>query len=619
MKYFILFIFILSISFSAEIDIKLFDNNQNKSYFAEIEQQILEAQKSKSKNIEIINAEKAHLKRLEEASSQKMSFDEFDLNLLSHENNLADSILKALFYVSEIEVKIKKQNDILRDIQNKLSVLKKRIENIVENDKEFLLSYQLQYAYYRVQKSHIETRLGLFSFNKKKVVNSISDSLKNKIDFSLDKVDNEITKIDENSKKLIQQKTGYEIELEKEIINENDKNKETLEKEIKKLEKLLQDGFFQKIDLLNKKILNTLIDKNGKEYLKLYERVNTILLNLNGELAEIYSEQNILIREIAKKILGNTKIFINTSLFESKSYIEQFKKYFSSTLFVFNEQAITLLSILKALFLITAGFLFGVFYKRWIYKISSKWPNMSQMSLKLTANVGYYLIVFITIMIAMSSLGIDMSSISLIAGALSIGIGFGLQTVVSNFIAGIILMFERTIRIGDIIEISDVLKGTVADIRIRSTTIKTFDNIDIVIPNSSFIQNNVINWTLDDATRRIHISFGVAYGTKIEKVKEVILSELKNSDLTFLRNVKDKEPEIRLENMNTSSVDFELLVWVKANDKFKPNSLKSDFMILIYNALYKHNIEIPFPQLDLHVKKDLKKENDSGRDTSTIL
>jgi small-conductance mechanosensitive channel len=166
-------------------------------------------------------------------------------------------------------------------------------------------------------------------------------------------------------------------------------------------------------------------------------------------------------------------------------------------------------------------------------------------------------------------------------------------------------MFERTISIGDIIEIDSILKGTVTDIRIRSTTIKTFDNIDIVIPNSSFIQNNVINWTLDDTTRRLHIPFGVAYGTKVETVKELILKELSNSDLVYVKGVKDKEPEIRFENMNTSSVDFELLVWVKANDKFKPNSLKSDFLTLIYNSLYKYNIEIPFPQLDLHIKKNI--------------
>ena len=530
----------------------------------------------------------------------------FDLSLLEKSKDIQNSILKALFYISEIEVKQIKQNKLSNDIQNKLSVLKKRIENIIEEDKDLLLSYQLQYAYYKIQKTNIESRLELSETNKNIVLNKVieilekNETLKN---YKNTINQNSLEEINENIKKLVQQKVGYEIELEKEIINENDKNIELLKKDIAKVQKILENIYLEKTNFLNKELLNTLIKKDNQGFLKLYEDIDSLLPNINSELSEVYFQQNNIIKNISKKVLGNTKVFISKSLFESKNYIKDLKEYFTSTLFVFNEQAISFLSITKALFLIIIGFLFGIFYKRWIFKISTRWPNMSQMSLKLTANVGYYLIILITIMVSMSSLGIDMSSISLIAGALSIGIGFGLQTVVSNLIAGIILMFERTIRIGDIIEISDLLKGTVTDIRIRSTTIKTFDNIDIVIPNSSFIQNNVINWTLDDSTRRLHVSFGVAYGTKIERVKEIILLELENSDLVYLRDVKDKMPDIRLENMNTSSVDFELLVWVKANDKFKANSLKSDFLTLIYNSLYKYEIEIPFPQLDLHLKK----------------
>lgn len=603
MKYLILFILSVSVLFCAQIDTKLFDVNQNKTYLKEIELQINESQKLKLKSDEIINAEKSNLKRLEETSSIKVQFDPFDLNLLEKEKELRNSIFKALYYISDIEVKEKKQNEFSTDIQNKLSVLKKRIDNIIEKDKESLLSYQLQYAYYKIQKANIEKRIELFSSNKKIVFNALIDVFEKKNIPINDKSQNGVEKIEENIKKLLQQEVGFEIELEKEVISQNDKNAETQRKEISKIKKLLQDAYLEKVIYLNNNLLDSLITKDDQSFLKLYGEIDNLLVNIDSEIAEVYFAQNYILKNISKKIFGNTKSLISKSLFEGKSYIDDLKKYATTTLFVFNEQSISFLSIVKALFLITVGFLFGLFYKRWILKISARWPNMSQMSLKLIANIGYYIIIVITIMVSMSSLGIDMSSISLIAGALSIGIGFGLQTVVSNFIAGIILMFERTIRIGDIIELNDILKGTVTDIRIRSTTIKTFDNIDIVIPNSSFIQNNVINWTLDDATRRLHIPFGVAYGTKIEKIKEIILLELKNSELVYVRNNKDKEADIRLENMNTSSVDFELLVWVKANEKLRPNAIKSDFLILIYNALYKYEIEIPFPQLDLHMKK----------------
>jgi small-conductance mechanosensitive channel len=142
--------------------------------------------------------------------------------------------------------------------------------------------------------------------------------------------------------------------------------------------------------------------------------------------------------------------------------------------------------------------------------------------------------------------------------------------------------------------------------RIRSTTIKTVDNIDIIIPNSSFIQNNVINWTLEDTSKRQHISFIVAYGTDIEYLKKVVLDELEHSDLKYIRDDSNKQPEVWMKAMNSSSIDFELLVWVEWDNKLRPNSLKSDFLILIYNTLNKYGIQIPFPQLDLHLKHTQK-------------
>jgi small-conductance mechanosensitive channel len=166
------------------------------------------------------------------------------------------------------------------------------------------------------------------------------------------------------------------------------------------------------------------------------------------------------------------------------------------------------------------------------------------------------------------------------------------------------MMFERSVRVGDFIELSDTLRGTVTDMRIRSTVIKTLDNIDIVVPNSSFIQNNVINLTLDDTMRRLHIPFGVAYGTEVEKVKEAILSELSESGLKYYRGEnEERQPLIRMTGMGASSVDYELLVWIDWSPQ-RQNATKSDFLILVYKTLYKHGIEIPFPQMDLHLKSE---------------
>ena len=603
MKLFFLFLTFFTFSFSAQIDVKLYDKATSNNYYQEIEEIINKSKLENSKPNEIINEEKTHLKKLLAISSQKVLIEEFNLKLFNDEKISSNTLIKALIHLSNIKVKSKKQYEFKNDIQNKLSFLKKAIENITEDKKNFLLSYQLQFAYYKLLIADIEARIQLFNTHEKELESSIVTSLQKVVVKDKEVIEIELKKIDENINKLLLQKAAFQIELEKETINENKNNVDISQTNIDKIKNLYQNELLSSIKLLSKKVIYSFKDSNEKDFIKIYNEIEKIIIDLNIDNKLIYNEQNILFKDIAKQIFGNTKLFISDSLSQSKDYLFQIKDKLTSTLFVFNEQAISLISLIKSLFLIFLGFTVGSLYKKWIYKISTKWPNMSQMSLKLSANVGYYLIVLITFMIAMSSLGIDMSSISLIAGALSIGIGFGLQTVVSNFIAGIILMFERTIRIGDIIEINNLITGTVSDIRIRSTTIKTFDNIDIVVPNSSFIQNNVINWTLDDATRRLHIPFGVAYGTKVEKVKEVIIKELIESDLRFVRDDANKAPEIRLSNMNASSVDFELLVWVKANDRLKPNALKSDFLILIYNSLYKYEIEIPFPQLDLHLKK----------------
>ena len=152
----ILFLFLTITSlFSAQIDTKLFENIQDTSYLKEIENSITQAEKEKSKDIEIINTEKKHLKQVLEAYLLKVSIKEFDLSLLNEEKNLLDSLFKSVFYISELKIKEKNQLQLSSEIQNKLSLLKKRIENIVEEDKKNLLTYQLQYAYYKLQRNHI--------------------------------------------------------------------------------------------------------------------------------------------------------------------------------------------------------------------------------------------------------------------------------------------------------------------------------------------------------------------------------------------------------------------------------------------------------------------------------
>lgn len=602
MRWFILVLFLKAAVWSASIDTNLYEGTDKEAYYLTISEQIEAAAESGLSSEEITKEEKLQLARLRSAAAQVPQIERYDLQLFSGSVITPEYYYSGIRAAASLRLKLEQHGGMLTEIDAKQAFLKHAIENIVEEKKPRLLSFQLQYAYYKLQQKNLETKSALLQSHEQEIITLLVNKLSLLQCEAVETIEERLLRSNTTLGQAVQEKVSLQISLEQAMIEGND-NTEHIQQKINTTEAQYQQALAAKIIVKVQQSLCMLKQKRNKDFFTLLEEVQTLSANVAKDEQPLYAHEIAILREIAKEVFGSTKLFIGDTQHESMAALTKIKDSFSAPLFVYNEQPISLLSLLKALIWVVLGFFLGVLYKRWIARLGRRWPDMSQMSIRLASNIGYYLIVIITFIIAVGSIGIDMTSISLIAGALSIGIGFGLQTVVSNLIAGIILMFERTIRIGDTIEISDMLRGRVTDMRIRSTTVKTFDNIDIVVPNSSFIQNNVINWTLEDPTRRLHIPFGVAYGTEVEKVKKTVLDELAKSSLTYIKGDSEKQPEVWMVAMNSSSVDFELLVWVEWASKLRPNSLRSDFMILIYNALYKHGIQIPFPQLDLYVKQ----------------
>ena len=209
--------------------------------------------------------------------------------------------------------------------------------------------------------------------------------------------------------------------------------------------------------------------------------------------------------------------------------------------------------------------------------------------------VGY---VFITIglYVALKLVGIDLSSLAVVAGAVGVGLGFGLQNVISNFVSGLIILAERPIAIGDRVEMGEVA-GLVTRISLRSTTIVTNDNITIIVPNSDFITTKVTNWSYGDLKVRIRLPVGVAYGTDPERLRCVLL-EVASDHPKVLR---DPPSEVFFSGFGDSSLNFELGVWT-AEMAAKPRRFRSELNYAIERKLRENNIEIPFPQRDLHLR-----------------
>ena len=184
----------------------------------------------------------------------------------------------------------------------------------------------------------------------------------------------------------------------------------------------------------------------------------------------------------------------------------------------------------------------------------------------------------------------------MLAGAVGVGIGFGLQNITNNFVSGIIILFERPIKVGDRIEMGDV-SGDVIRISMRSTTIVTNDNISIIVPNSDFISSKVINWSHTDRNIRFNIPICVSYKEDPQIIKKLLLEVAAEN-----KGILDKpKPDVLFKNFGDSSLDFNLRIWTREFIN-RPNVLKSQIYYSVFEKFKEHGIEIPFPQRDLHIK-----------------
>jgi small-conductance mechanosensitive channel len=209
-----------------------------------------------------------------------------------------------------------------------------------------------------------------------------------------------------------------------------------------------------------------------------------------------------------------------------------------------------------------------------------------------------YLVYTVAILIALGMMGMDYTKLALIAGALSVGIGFGLQNIVSNFISGLILLFERPIRIGDWVVVGGI-EGYVRKINIRATVIETFDMAEIIVPNSEFISGQVTNWTLASMVGRVVVPVGVAYGSNTEQVRDILL-DVARSHPEVVNNASAPEPSVVFREFGDSSLNFQLRCFLVNVDRRL--RVLSDLNFAIDKAFREAGIEIPFPQRDLHVK-----------------
>lgn len=206
-----------------------------------------------------------------------------------------------------------------------------------------------------------------------------------------------------------------------------------------------------------------------------------------------------------------------------------------------------------------------------------------------------FTLITLGLLMAVRSIGMPLDQLTIIFSAFSVGIGFGLQNIFNNLVSGVILLFEREVQIGDIIEVGDLM-GTVKEMGIRSSHIRTFEGAEVIIPNGLLISKEVVDWTLSDKSRRIEIISGVAYGSDVRLVEKLLMEVIKKHP-----DVKpDPEPMVLFNALGESSLDFRLLFWTDNFDHWL--RIRSEIIFAIHDTLKENDINIPFPQRDLHVR-----------------
>jgi small-conductance mechanosensitive channel len=260
------------------------------------------------------------------------------------------------------------------------------------------------------------------------------------------------------------------------------------------------------------------------------------------------------------------------------------------------------------LVIISAGIFYGSFLASWIVQKLLIDEGLARRRVETgvrfsIARLVHYVLIFVGFVLALLALGFEFTKLTIMLSALGVGIGFGLQGVVNNFVSGLILLFERPVRVGDTIE----LEGRWAEIKkigLRATTVRTLDQADVIIPNADLIANQVTNWTLSNRCVRLTIPVGVAYGSDVPLVMELLMACANDNPILAKRFT----PQVLFLSFGESSLDFELRVWVRdADHRLKA---KSELHQAIDRRFREANIEIAFPQRDLHLR---------GLDESLIL
>jgi small-conductance mechanosensitive channel len=279
--------------------------------------------------------------------------------------------------------------------------------------------------------------------------------------------------------------------------------------------------------------------------------------------------------------------------------LEQMKELLSYTVFTVSDQAVTLGKLL----LIPALLIFGMLVTKLLVRFITKRltnkktdPNL----IHLLQRILYVIAISVIVITTLDLINVPIAAFAFLSGAIAIGLGFGAQNIINNFISGWILMWERPIRIGDFLEVENT-KGVVEEINTRSTRVRRVDGVHLLIPNSKLLENTVVNWTLIDRVVRTSVTVGVAYGSSSKHVAELILQATTEQNQVLT----DPKPLVTFEDFGDNALMFEAIFWINSRVEGGLRVTRSQIRFRLSELFEEHNIVVAYPQRDVHIDGSL--------------
>jgi len=340
----------------------------------------------------------------------------------------------------------------------------------------------------------------------------------------------------------------------------------------------------------------------AKQAEKTTENLDVYILGMDDnvhDLDKLREEIELVLRLLLNRMDSGER-FLTWGLAYLSSKWEQIRIVLFYPLITIGETAITLISICKVLVLLLIGVRLLKVIRRKTANILAERTGMTPGAVNSMTTLVYYAALVVGILILLSTIGFNVSQLGIIFGALSVGLGFGLQTISNNFISGIILLTEQTIQVGDYVELQAGTTGEVRKISIRATIVRTFDGEDVIVPNSELVSSRVNTWSYEDNWRRLKVPFGVSYDSDPAEV--VRLAEEAAREVRVTKEDTAHPLRIFFEGFGNNSLDFSIRPWCWMNEINAQTGMISDYYFVLFKKLKEAGIGIPFPQTELHLK-----------------